>query len=201
MILPVLYRSYCLRCYSNCLCSLNYLLLSFLSTCLHVHLGTVCIYIIMQPPYLSIQFITQFQYLLLNRIMNEIFWGNLECNYNYTRGLYPGLGIGCMLMLIITEHPAHPYSATDVARCRDGDVSRVSLKYDATECSPTPPCSWPLQNVHFGWSAWNGTSPCSWSFSTSWFFHVGTRILQRHVTPSLHLFLFLWKTFLLPLYI
>ena len=41
-----------------------------------------------------------------------------------------------MLMLIITEHPAHPYSATDVARCRDSDVSRVSLKYDATECSP-----------------------------------------------------------------
>ena len=135
MILPVLYRSYCSRCYSN-FCSLNYLLLSFLSTCLHVHLGTVCIYIIMQPPYLSIQFITQFQYLLLNIIMNEIFWGNLECNYNYTKGLYPSLGIGCMLMLIITEHPAHPYSATDVARCRDGDVSRVSLKYDATECSP-----------------------------------------------------------------
>ena len=88
----------------------------------------------MLPPYLSIQFITQFQYLLLNIIMNEIFWGNLE--HNYTRGLYPGLGIGCMLMLIITEHPARPYSDTDVARCRDGDVSRVSLKYDATECSP-----------------------------------------------------------------
>ena len=34
------------------------------------------------------------------------------------------------------EVPAYPYSATDVARCRDGDVSRVSLKYDATECSP-----------------------------------------------------------------
>ena len=50
----------------------------------------------------------------------------------YTRGL----GIGCMLMLIITEHPAYPYSAADVARCRDGDVSRVSLKYDAAECSP-----------------------------------------------------------------
>ena len=48
----------------------------------------------------------------------------------------PGLGIGCMLMLIITEHPAYPYSATDVARCRDSDVSRVSLKYDTEECSP-----------------------------------------------------------------
>ena len=94
----------------------------------------MCIYIITQPPYLSIQFITQFQYLLLNIIMNEIFWGNLESNY--TQGLYPGLGIGCMLMLIMTEHRAHPYSATNVARCRDGDVSRVSLKYDATECSP-----------------------------------------------------------------
>ena len=48
-----------------------------------------------------------------------------------------GLGIGCMFMLIITdEHPAYPYSATDVARRRDGDVSRVSLKYDAAECSP-----------------------------------------------------------------
>ena len=134
MILPAPYRSYCSRCYSNCHCSLNYLLLPFLPICLHIHLGTVCIYIIMLPPYLSLQFITQFQYLLLNIIMNEIFWGNLE--RNYTRGLYPGLGIGCMLMLIITEHPARPYSATDVARCRDGDVSRVSLKYDATECSP-----------------------------------------------------------------
>ena len=34
------------------------------------------------------------------------------------------------------QHPAYPYSATDVARCRDGDVSRVSLKYDAAERSP-----------------------------------------------------------------
>ena len=41
-----------------------------------------------------------------------------------------------MLMLIITEHPAYPYSATDVARCRDSDESRVSLKYDTAECSP-----------------------------------------------------------------
>ena len=30
------------------------------------------------------------------------------------------------------------------------------------------------------------------------FFHAGTRVLQRHVAPSLHLFLFLWKMFLLP---
>ena len=36
-----------------------------------------------------------------------------------------------MLMLIITEH-----LATYVARCRDGDVSRVSLKYDVAECQP-----------------------------------------------------------------
>ena len=35
-----------------------------------------------------------------------------------------------------TEHPAYSSSATDVARCRDGDISRVSLKYDAAECSP-----------------------------------------------------------------
>ena len=39
----------------------------------------------------------------------------------------------CMLMQTITEHPAYPYSATDVARYRDGDVSIVSLKYDAAE--------------------------------------------------------------------
>ena len=31
------------------------------------------------------------------------------------------------VMMIITEHPAYPYLATDVARCRDGDVLRVSL--------------------------------------------------------------------------
>ena len=48
-----------------------------------------------------------------------------------------GLGIGCMFMLMITdEHPAYPYLATDVARCRDGDISRASLKYDVAECSP-----------------------------------------------------------------
>ena len=67
------------------------------------------------PLLISIQFITQFQYLLLNIIMNEIFSGNLECNY--TRGeplhiamlfIIPGpIGIGCMLILIITEHPAY----------------------------------------------------------------------------------------------
>ena len=50
--------------------------------------------------------------------------------------LYLGLGIGCMLILIITEHPAYPYSATDVARGGDGDASRVFLKYDAAKCSP-----------------------------------------------------------------
>ena len=33
-----------------------------------------------------------------------------------------GLGIGCILMLITDEHPAYPYSATDVARCKDGDM-------------------------------------------------------------------------------
>ena len=32
------------------------------------------------------------------------------------------------------------YSATDVARCRGGDVSRVSLKYDAAESSPVLGC-------------------------------------------------------------
>ena len=77
-----------------------------------------------------------------------------------------------MLMLIIPEHPAYPYSATDVAKCRDGDVSRVSLKYDAAESSPgllstewhTPPCSWTPQNAHLGLQAWNDTPPCSWSF-------------------------------------
>ena len=75
--------------------------------------------------------------------MNEIFSGDLECDYKrgeplncHALYIYPGLGIGCMLMLIITEHPAYPYSATDVARCRNGDVSRVSLKYNAAECSP-----------------------------------------------------------------
>ena len=42
------------------------------------------------------------------------------------------------------------------------------------------------------------TPPCSWSFSTTWFFHAGTHVLQRHMAPSLHHFLFLWKTFYSP---
>ena len=77
-----------------------------------------------------------------------------------------------LLVMIITEHPAYPYLATDVATCRDGDVSRVSLKYDAAECSPgllsmewypslfldaakcsprlvTPSCSWSFPPVGF----------------------------------------------------
>ena len=188
MLLPAPYRSYCSRCYSNCLCSLT----------------------------ISIQFITQFQYLLLNIIMNEIFSGNLECNY--TRGeplrvamlfIIPWpIGISCMLILIITEHPAYSYSAIDVARCRDGDVSRVSLKYDAAECSPGllsmewyPSLMVPGRRRMFTLVGEHGmvaTPPCSWSFSITWFFHAGTRDLQRHMAPSLHHFLFLWKMFLLP---
>ena len=123
--------------------------------------------------------------------------------------LYLGLGIGCMLILIITEHPAYSYSAIDVARCRDGDVSRVSLKYDAAECSPGlltmewyPSLMVPGRRRMFtsvGEHGMVATPPCSWSFSTTWFFHAGTRVLQRHMAPSLHHFLFLWKTFLLPL--
>ena len=78
------------------------------------------------------------------------------------------------------------YSTTDVARCRDGEhVSRVSLM---------------PENVNMDCWAWNGTPPCSWTFSTSWFFHAGTLVLRRHLAPSLHLYLFLWKTFLLPLH-
>ena len=66
-----------------------------------------------------------------------------------------------------------------------------------------PECLWNMipQNVHLGWWAWNGTPPCSWSFSTSWVFNAGTHVLQRHVAPSLHLFLFLWKTILLSLFL
>ena len=91
----------------------------------------------------------------------------------------------------------------NVARCRDGDVSRVSLKYDAAECSPG------LLSMEWYPSLFLDaakcsprlvTPSCSWSFSTSWFFHAGTRVLQRHVAPFLHLFLFLWETFLLPLF-
>ena len=76
------------------------------------------------------------------------------------------------------EHPAYPYSATDLARCRDGDVSRVSLKYDATECSP-------------------GLLSMEWYPSLflkfRQFFHAGSHVLRKHSAPSLHLHLFLWK--------
>ena len=107
-----------------------------------------------------------------------------------------------LLVMIITEHPAYPYLATDVARCRDGDVSRVSLKYDAAECSPgLLSMEWYPSLDAAKCSPRLVTPSCSWSFSTNWFFHAGTRVLQRHVAPSLHLFLFLWETFLLPLVI
>ena len=106
-----------------------------------------------------------------------------------------------LLVMIITEHPAYPYLATDVARCRDGDVSRVSLKYDAAECSPG------LLSMEWYPSLFLDaakcsprlvTPSCSWSFSTSWLFHAGTRVLQRHVAPSLYLFLFCGKRFYSP---
>ena len=59
------------------------------------------------------------------------------------------------------------YSTTDVAGCRDDEhVSRVSLM---------------PENVNLGCWAWNGTPPCSWSFSASWFFHAGTCVLWRHL--------------------
>ena len=90
-----------------------------------------------------------------------------------------------MLILIITEHPARPYSATDVARCRDGDVSRVSLKYDAAECSPGllsmewyPSLMVPGHCRMFTSVGEHGlvaTPPCSWSFSTTSF------SMQAHV--------------------
>ena len=88
----------------------------------------------------------------------------------------------------------------NVARCRDGDVSRVSLKYDAAECSPgLLSMAWyPSLMVSgrrrmftsVGEHGMVAIPPCSWSFSTSWFFHAGTRVLQRHMAPSLHHFLF-----------
>ena len=64
----------------------------------------------------SQQFITQFQY--CRETWNVITEGENHC------------------IAFTDEHPAYPYSATDAARCRDGDVSRVSLKYGAAECSP-----------------------------------------------------------------
>ena len=106
-----------------------------------------------------------------------------------------------LLVMIITEHPAYPYLATDVARCRDGDVSRVSLKYDAAECSPgLVSMEWyPSLFLDAAKCSPRLVTPsCSWSFSTSWFFHAGTHVLQRHVAPSLHLFLFCGKRFYSP---
>ena len=89
----------------------------------------------------------------------------------------------------------------NVARCRDGDVSRVSLKYDAAECSPgLVSMEWyPSLFLDAAKCSPRLVTPsCSWSFSTSWFFHAGTHVLQRHVAPSLHLFLFCGKRFYSP---
>ena len=55
------------------------------------------------------QFITQIQPIAINIIMNEILSGDLECD-------------GCMLMLIITEHPAYPYTQPQMLP----DVGRVT---------------------------------------------------------------------------
>ena len=116
-----------------------------------------------------------------------------------------GLSIGCMLMLIVTdEHPVYPYSATDVARCRDGDA----LKYDAAECSPgllsmewypsiiVPGCRRMFTSV--------GEHGMVSHLVPGFFSPVGFS-MQAHVffrdtwhAPSLHHFLFLWKMFLLP---
>ena len=72
----------------------------------------------------------------------------------------------------------------NVARCRDGDVSRVSLKYDAAECSPGllsmewyPSLMVPGRRRMFTLVSEHGmvaTLPCSWSFST-------TFSMQAHV--------------------
>ena len=79
-----------------------------------------------------------------------------------------------------TEHPAYLYSATDVARCRDGAVSRVSLKYDAAECSSG------VLNMEWYLSLCLDaaecsprlvTPPCSWSFFTSWFTYMDLSLL------------------------
>ena len=132
------------------------------------------------------QFIAQIQYLLLNIIMNEIFSGDLECDY--TKGENDCIAMHFIIytwayryrlhVMIITEHPAYPYLATDVARCRDGDVSRVSLKYDAAECSPG------LLSMEWYPSLFLDAAKCSprlvthsVGFSTSWFFHAGTPVL------------------------
>ena len=75
-----------------------------------------------------------------------------------------------LLVMIITEHPAYPYLATDVARCRDGDVSRVSLNYDAAECSPgLVSMEWyPSLFLDAAKCSPRLVTPsCSWSFSTS----------------------------------
>ena len=110
-----------------------------------------------------------------------------------------------------TERPAYPYSATDVARCRGGDVSRVSLKYDAAECSPGllsmewyPSLIVPGHRRMFTSVGEHGMVPLlvPGVFLPVVFSMQATgRVLQRHMAPSLHFLLFLWKTFLLPLYI
>ena len=97
----------------------------------------------------------------------------------------------------------------NVARCRDGDVSRVSLKYDAAECSPGllsmewyPSLTVPGCCRMFTLIGEHGVVP---SLFLEFFYqlvsHAGTCVLQRHMAPSLYLFLFLWKTFLLPLFL
>ena len=82
----------------------------------------------------------------------------------------------------------------NVARCRDDDVSRVSLRYDNGECSPGllsmewyPSSIVPGRHRMVTSVVEHGMVP-----------HAGTHVLPRHMAPSLNHFLFLWKTFLLP---
>ena len=75
----------------------------------------------------------------------------------------------------------------NVARCRDGDLSRVCFKYDATECSPGllsmewyPFLMVPGHRRMFtsvGEHGMVATPSCSWSSSTTCFFHAGTCVL------------------------
>ena len=84
-----------------------------------------------------------------------------------------------------------------------GEHSAASYIKDTLDTSPSlhpyiPTSLHPYMFTSVGEHGMIATPPCSWSFSTTWFFHAGTCVLQRHMAPSLHHFLFCGKRFYFP---
>ena len=77
------------------------------------------------------------------------------------------------------------------------EPSCIKMLLDAGMMKTYPKCVLKLANVDLGCYNVMECTPCSWIFFTSCVFHAAIR-RSRDSAPSLHLNLFLWKTFLYP---